>query len=240
MKLFKSNYQPSKRTSIMNQHHAFEANNNASSKPEHNTHCPLLSLPPELRNYIYTLYLDHLIPSTILHLPTYLPTIPLRAVSRQLRHEVLSLLYTTRLICVPRPRIFPTFIACLGSIEKKCIRSVRITYTLVRCSSGPGAGWSVEEDHAVLEEFESLREIEIYVTGRLVSEKPGDPVESRLPRVEELEGMEQFRLLKRLRRREVKLRLVQCGLWWLESLSRWGEWQVEIARLIEGRVEERR
>jgi hypothetical protein len=129
-------------------------------------HCfPFLSLPAELRNCIYSFVTADGAHKLVLHLPTERGKIHIRGVSRQVYNEVLSLFYSTRIISIPRTQLFPEFRASLGPVGKKCIRGVRITYTLLRHVWKACARWSVQEDHSVLDEFESLRVVELYISG---------------------------------------------------------------------------
>jgi len=152
-------------------------------------HCfPFLSLLAELRNYIYSFAISNGAHKFVLHLPTETGKIPIRGVSRQVYIEVLSFIYSTRIVSIPRTQRFPEFRASLGPVEKKRIWGVRTTYTLLRQVWKACATWSIQEDHNGLEEFESPRVIELYISGRHIS-KPHE-----LPRCGpgDLEQMEQF------------------------------------------------
>jgi len=92
----------------------------------------------------------------------------------------------------------------------------------------------VEEDHGILDEFESLRFVELYIAGILVIGTLSDALELKFPQPVELEQLEQFRLLGRLREKGVRVALMGCRMWWLKSVPEWNEWRTEIGTFVEG------
>ncbi|KAF2494604.1 hypothetical protein BU16DRAFT_589573 [Lophium mytilinum] len=126
--------------------------------PSSHTPFPLLALPAELRNAIYTRALTPCIttPSLSIHSPRHPPSSPLFAVSRQIRHEALDVFYRTlyhlQRFHAPYPhRTFATFASHLGADRLKSLRQISVSL--------PAEGYRFDVDE-VLATLPQLRSVE--------------------------------------------------------------------------------